>query len=617
MVDYIPIQKQDRQSDIFLGDGGPIYGPFDFKIFDEDDVEVWTMADGEDFFSLQLSVLVLKQASLPLDSFTITFPAGQPVTTKIVVRSARQDSRAAGVRKGTGLDPDAMEKEFSKIATLMQEFRRDMNRAWLSDFGVPGLKLDANVADGDTLMKLGDRLTKGANALDIANAQQNAELAQEAAEDAAEIRDEVAALTAYNPVVRKFTTTNAGPYNMTVAIGTAAKLDVKLGGVLLDHDLYTVAGTNFTFLEDPGAGLPIEAVLRGDVRNVSDPADASVKIVSLDPGVVPYFDARYDARYEAKGGRTRGSFDPFVKGSTSAGTATYQSARGTWRQENGMVHFELELVWTGHTGIGDLTIGGLPKVSACLNSPVFMASSNIGFAGQDLQGTQLAKTTDVLLQTRYAGGGPTTPVPVATIGTLRLAGFYPADDNSDIAFVGDSVTYGKRPGVLETDTFRFKVQNALSWAIGYNGGVSGENASEGEARFAALLTAASPQAVCIMFGINDFYDPLPAATYKTKLQSMVAMAQGAGAKVTLCSPNATPDPAMIAGFGPWLTAVQDVGTTPGVIYVPVYEAFEAKRAVLSSGAYAALFADGIQHPGPTGHDLITATILATPGACRP
>lgn len=178
-----PIPQQIRQTDILLGDGGAVYGPFDFKIFDIEDVEAWTLAVGETHFS-QVDVTVAKVADLPFDDFTVTFAANQLVTTEIVIRSARLDERAAGVLKGSGIDPTALEKEFSKISTEFQELRRDIDRAVVSDFGQGPLKLDAGLADGDTLMKLGDRLAKGANALDIANAQEFAEAAAQSATDA-------------------------------------------------------------------------------------------------------------------------------------------------------------------------------------------------------------------------------------------------------------------------------------------------------------------------------------------------------------------------------------------------------------------------------------------------
>lgn len=114
--------------------------------------------------------------------------------------------------------------------------------------------------------------------------------AAQSATDAQAARDEAVAAMVFNPVIVRFTSTNAGPYDMGEDIGTANLLDVKLGGVWQDHDKYTVAGSEFTFTFDPGAGLEMEAVLRAEVRRVDAPADGSVGVVAFDSTVDPHID---------------------------------------------------------------------------------------------------------------------------------------------------------------------------------------------------------------------------------------------------------------------------------------------------------------------------------------
>jgi lysophospholipase L1-like esterase len=411
---------------------------------------------------------------------------------------------------------------------------------------------------------------------------------------------------------------NVGPYDVGVAIGSINNIDIKLGGVIQDHtsSVYTISGSTFTFVDDPGAGIPWEAVVQTEVRELGAPSDGTVGEDILIDGAVTVPKLGEDVLSLIAGTTSRGNINPVVKGSTSSGTANYSTAFGTYRHENGMVHFSVDLTWTGATGTGDMLIdlGDVP-LPANLNTPVSISAASVAYAGDELQGVLLGHTTTILMQTRYASGSGTTAVPVDAAGTLRMSGSYPSDTHSDIYFHGDSVTYAIRPGVLEHDSFRHKVQNALRWALGVNGGIGGENASEGEARFAAAIAKYSPQVVTLMFGINDFHDPLPVATFKSKMISMVNMAQSAGIKVTVISSNQTQESDLIAGFGPYLTATQEVGAMAGVVYVPVYEAFNAIR-LASPTAFAALFVDA-EHPGPLGHDLILATILATPGACKP
>ncbi|MGG7535359.1 hypothetical protein [Rhizobium sp. 12,4] len=167
-----PIPRQSRQSDILVGNGGATYGGFAFKIFDVLDVEAWTKATGEVRFTKQ-TVTVAKVSGLPLDDFTVTFASNQPATTEIVVRSARISERSVAMTNGTRLDLTALEKEVSKQASVLQELRRDIDRAMKVDFGETSLTID-DVPDGTVLMKDGDRLVAGPDASDITDAQANA-----------------------------------------------------------------------------------------------------------------------------------------------------------------------------------------------------------------------------------------------------------------------------------------------------------------------------------------------------------------------------------------------------------------------------------------------------------
>ncbi|NTF67686.1 hypothetical protein [Rhizobium rhizogenes] len=158
-----PIPRQLRQTDVFVGDGGAVYSGFNFKVFDADDVTVWTRVLGEDVFVRELDVTVEKVSDLPFDDFTVTFLSGQPVTTEIVVLSARLDSRSAGVINGTRIDPTALEKELSKIATIEQELRRDIDRAVRSDFGAPSFVIQSPIPDGSYIKVSNDHLVAGIN----------------------------------------------------------------------------------------------------------------------------------------------------------------------------------------------------------------------------------------------------------------------------------------------------------------------------------------------------------------------------------------------------------------------------------------------------------------------
>lgn len=127
----------------------------------------------------------------------------------------------------------------------------------------------------------------------LAELDDQVERATDEADRAEEAAAEAINATVFNPVVQRFTTSNAGPYDMGAPIASANLLDVKIGGVWQDHNSYTVSGTSFTLSENPGSGLPMEAVLRADVRMVNQPTDASVIPESFSASALSFFDDRY------------------------------------------------------------------------------------------------------------------------------------------------------------------------------------------------------------------------------------------------------------------------------------------------------------------------------------
>jgi len=93
------------------------------------------------------------------------------------------------------------------------------------------------------------------------------------------------AATVYNRVVVRGTLAGVGPYDMGVEIGSANNIDIKIDGVIQDHNEYTILGTEFTLNADPGA-LPYEAVVQSTVRELGVPSDGTVNTVQLADGAV-------------------------------------------------------------------------------------------------------------------------------------------------------------------------------------------------------------------------------------------------------------------------------------------------------------------------------------------
>lgn len=295
MTNPYPLPRFIRQTDILVGDGTETYGPFDdFKIWDVEDIEVWARAEGEAGFS-QVSATVAKlDADEAFDFFTIAFADDVPATTQFVVAAVRTHERTAGVISGTRANPTALEKELSKQGTVLQELRRDIDRGWKSDFGQPCMTMDANVADGDTLMKAGQRLVKGPNATEIAAASgyaADAIAAKDAAETAAAEAADYAAAARNNWVVNgPFVGTGAqADYLLTIDPGSANNMFVVVGGVsqLISLDAYSLiytAGLPYVRINVPD-GVPFEVRVSNAV-DVNAPSDGSVVTEKLASGAV-------------------------------------------------------------------------------------------------------------------------------------------------------------------------------------------------------------------------------------------------------------------------------------------------------------------------------------------
>lgn len=114
------------------------------------------------------------------------------------------------------------------------------------------------------------------------------------------------------------------------------------------------------------------------------------------------------------------------------------------------------------------------------------------------------------------------------------------------------------------------------------------------------IIALSPKYCIISIGLNDVYNAVPVATYKSNLTSVVISLQAAGIIVFLGSPTA-------AGLdvSQYVTAMEEVATAQACTFVNLY------TATKSSGTYTlnALYnsGDGL-HPNTLGHYVIGKTL---------
>lgn len=123
-----PIPRDTRETAELNGNGGKTYGPFDFKIFDIEDVRAYVKAQGAEQWS-EASVTVAKQTGAEFDHFTVTFDSALPATTRFRVASKRLHSREIAVTKGGSINATELEKELSKQGSILEELRRDVDQA--------------------------------------------------------------------------------------------------------------------------------------------------------------------------------------------------------------------------------------------------------------------------------------------------------------------------------------------------------------------------------------------------------------------------------------------------------------------------------------------------------
>ncbi len=102
------------------------------------------------------------------------------VIGSVVIVGDRHPRRQNRFTDGAPVPARDLNLAFDTIEGEMQEARRDIDRSVKSEIGEQGPTLSSDLADGDTLMKDGDKIVKGPNADQIAHAEENADRAEAA-----------------------------------------------------------------------------------------------------------------------------------------------------------------------------------------------------------------------------------------------------------------------------------------------------------------------------------------------------------------------------------------------------------------------------------------------------
>jgi len=124
-----------------------------------------------------------------------------------------------------------------------------------------------------------------------------------------------------------------------------------------------------------------------------------------------------------------GTFTPTVRGSTTAGTGTYTTQFGRYTKVGRLVTVTVTLVWTAHTGTGNLQFAGLPFTSAntsgaydgvCIGYQTNIASA----ANTVLYGLIEFGSTVVTMSATPVGGGSYGLVAMDTAGEIAFTATY-------------------------------------------------------------------------------------------------------------------------------------------------------------------------------------------------
>jgi hypothetical protein len=96
-------------------------------------------------------------------------------------------------------------------------------------------------------------------------------------------------------------------------------------------------------------------------QNATFAAQATIPTINLTGGQI-VFPATQSASANANtlDDYEEGTFTPFIRGNTTAGTASYTRQIGIYTKIGNRVFFTISIEWSSGTGTGALTIGGLP-----------------------------------------------------------------------------------------------------------------------------------------------------------------------------------------------------------------------------------------------------------------
>ncbi len=125
---------------------------------------------------------------------------------------------------------------------------------------------------------------------------------------------------------------------------------------------------------------------------------------------------------------TESTWTPTIIGSTTAGTGTYTTQAGIYVRVGNMVYISGTVIWTAHTGTGNMLIAGLPftvRNTASYNPQCSIAYNNVTTPGGIVgSGAQFVLNTTQVSLFGLRNNNTTNPFVIDTTGEFDVSGWY-------------------------------------------------------------------------------------------------------------------------------------------------------------------------------------------------
>lgn len=245
----------------------------------------------------------------------------------------------------------------------------------------------------------------------------------------------------------KYSTRNASNANILVGMDIFGEGSRRIENVRLDLDIdSSVSGTHAVAMKAWDAAGAVENT--GATNNVWDAVNMRGRIAltgagnhaiiycqpstkgsihlgdNIDnsklTGILTYFNA-YPGIFPNT------TFTPTIKGQTSAGSGTYTTQSGRFQLVGNRCFFELSVVWTAHTGTGNMLVDGLPYTAhaSAITAPLAIVYDAIAVAsGKELGAAIFPGSTQIRMYAMDQAGGILNQLAIEGAGGLYLSGHF-------------------------------------------------------------------------------------------------------------------------------------------------------------------------------------------------